>query len=282
MRQHYYPSSMLGAVLLVAGLLSLPAAAASAVSDESSAYPEKQADLETVIEQLQVDNPGLSKDEAMELAGLASVEAKSQGPLTPGREAGENPAGIIVQGPGSLGPDEMTPEEQALAEKVGTRANELAGQGFSREKVDSVLRKEFEQEFKQFEGIAPGERDDAHLKELSERGVPGMERAGGLEQRGGGAEVERYREMMERGAAQEQTSRELPSVERGEQAPVSEREAPQPREIEQYREAPEAARETVQREAPETTTRETVQREGSGSGPEERPEQYQEFTPPQG
>lgn len=270
MRQHY-SGSVLGTVLLVAGLLSVPATVASAVPDESSAYPEKQADLEMVIEQLQAENPGLSKDEAMELAGLASSEV-SREILAPGVGAGENREGIILHSPTNLGSGELTPEEQALSEKVGARANELAGQGLSKEKVDSVLRKEFEQEFKQFEGIAPGERDDAQLRELYERSTPGLvEHAGGLEQRGGGAEVERYREMTEHGAAQEQTSRELPSVERGERAPVSEREAPQSREVEQHREAPE-------------TTRETVQREGSGSGPApaERPEQYREYTPPQG
>lgn len=242
--------------LLWMGALFVPGTAASAAPDENSAYPEKQADLETVIEQLQTENPGLSKDEAMELAGRASAEVSREVPK-PGGDAGEK----------------MTPEEQALAEKVGTRANELAGQGLSKEKVDAALRQEFEKEFKQFEGrmghegIAPGERDDARLKELYERGTPGLvEHAGGLEQRGGGVEMERYREMTEHGATQEWAGHELPSVERGERAPVSEREVPQ------------------SREAPEST-HETVQREGSGSGPApaDRPEQqYREFTPPQG
>lgn len=206
MRQHY-SDSLLGTVLLVAGLLSVPATIALAVPDEGSAYPEKQADLETVIEQLQADNPGLSKDEAMELAGLASSEV-SREVLTPGVGAGENREGIILHSPThpgipevGTGPQpEMTPEEQALAEKVGARAEQLKGEGLSEREIDTLLKSEFEKEFSQHTWEA-GERDDSRLRELYQEGRPVGEALQQHERGEFGGErptqeqIERYREL---------------------------------------------------------------------------------------
>ena len=307
MRQHY-SGSMLGAVLLAAGLLSVPAAVASAVPDESSAYPEKQADLDAVIEQLQEDNPGLSKEEAFDLAQAASGEidrgfaerAGANEGLQQGLEQGL-PKGL-EQGLG--GPiAEMTGAEKALAEKVSARGaeigRELHEQGLSGENlekaVDGKLKQEFEKEFNEFKekDWAPMERDDSRLKELSERGVPGMEQKEGPTKE----QIERYREMekemeKEHGAGEHENRESAVDREKSWEAPTQERESTErpaydresTREIEQpTREVEQPTREVEQptREV-EQPTHEMEQREGSGSGPAERPEQYREYAPPQG
>lgn len=235
--------------LWIAGWVAWPGAPALAAEGEG-------VDLEAVIQGLRAENPGLSESEARELAGLAVQDLREGEGAARDLSAGATTeqAGIITQGPSALGAPElggggpgfeMTPEEQALAEQVGARANELAAEGLPPEEVDRVLKEEFAKEFERFKeheriwhDAPPGERDDARLKELYERGVPGVERAPGLEQREGlGHEpTNQEREQMERYREMGHGSREF-------DRPTYEREQPTPREA-------------VERPTAETPTRE--------------------------
>lgn len=207
--------------LWIAGWVAWPGALALAAEGEG-------VDLEAVIQELRAENPELSESEARELAGLAVQDVREGEGAARDLSAGATEqAGIIVTGPGNLGApelgggpgSEMTPEEHALAEKVGARAEQLKAEGLSEKEIDAVLRGEFEKEFKQFEGKAgheggPGERDDAKLKDLYERGVPGIEHAPGLEHREG-LELN-YREFPEGrpDLGHEPTSQEREQMER--------------------------------------------------------------------
>lgn len=215
--------------LWIAGWVAWPGAIALAAEGEG-------ADMEAVIQELRAENPQLSESEARKLAALAAQDLR-EGEGTAARDlaagTATEQAGILVQGPTGLGASElgggyigggsgseMTPEEHALAEKMGARVEQLKDEGLSPEEVDATLKEEFAKEFEQFREMekawheaAPGERDDARLRDLQERGVPGIERAHGLEGREGAPtkeQIERYREMEKEHSA----PREMPSADR--------------------------------------------------------------------
>lgn len=204
-------------MFLVLGLLGTMAATVlAAEGDEPTNAAEHPADLAEIVQQLQAENPGLTEAEALELAGIATAEIEMRGPggregaalgapelggeLVAGGNAGPD-QGNIVGGPyverPYLGGEEgrprmiMTPQEQALMVEVGTLERELGQQGYSPEQIQRQVEERFGERFNEMaaeHGFTPGERDDQRLRELYEGGVPGMERAPGLEHRGGDSE----------------------------------------------------------------------------------------------
>lgn len=141
---------------------------------------DEGADLEAAIEELKAE--GLSDEEARELAQAAAADLNRELSTPGGRREGE---ARMIQGGDVVG-EGMTPEEHQLAERVGARANELAGQGLSEKEIDGVLRSEFEKEFSQFkEGL------ELNYRELPE-GRPDLGHEPTSQER---EQMERYREQ---------------------------------------------------------------------------------------
>ena len=154
------------------------------------AADEGDQELEQVVQQLQAENPGLTKDEALEIAGLAAADAQGPlvregavGPATEGNAAPGAPAGLGL----SFGQsDTLTPQEQTLMNEVNTFEQNLAQKGLTPDQIHNEIETQFGERFRSesFDPAAfqPGERDDFRLQELYNQGRP-VE--GALEQRGG-------------------------------------------------------------------------------------------------
>lgn len=163
----------------------------------------------------------------------------------------------------------LTEQEQGLMGQVNAMEQDLRQKGLS----DSQIHQEIETKMgdKLREAFPRGE-SDSRLKELSERGVPGMERASGLEQRGGseqGGAAERG--SMERHQAEtpsRETTREAPSRESHDARETPSREAPS-------RETPsrEVERPTVERPAADPAERPTMERSPDGPQMERSPQE---------
>ncbi len=215
---------------LVMGLLGTMAMTALAAEGDEPTHAAAQPaeDLSEVVKQLQAENPGLTETEALELAGIAATEVELRGPG--GREGtalgapelgGELAGGNVGRGQGQQGMI-LTPKEQALMREVGGLEKKLADQGLSENEIQKAVEKQYGERFNEMaaeHGFTPGERDDQRLRELYEAGVPGMERAGGLEHRGGGefgpSERSRGGETERGGFGREQSERFGGEQERG-------------------------------------------------------------------
>lgn len=175
---------------------------------------DEEVDLEKVVTDLQAENPELSEAQARELAELAAGDVASR----EAREwtgAGTERTGIIVQGPGNLGAPElggggpapeMTPEERAIAERVGVRAQELAGQGLSEKEVDAALRQEFEKEWSGHEGMEHSKEQMEHYRgEMESHSRDAVEHSS--------REAERTTHEREQPATRETVEVERPTVE---------------------------------------------------------------------
>lgn len=203
-------------------------AAGVAVAADGSESQDTDAALDAAhLDAVRADlqRQGLSEAEASDLLHQASRDVLTGTKEAPaaGKEVGTDTRGVLVQGPSNLGAPELgggqgqslSPQEKALMDKVGT--------------------------------------DDARLKELYEKGVPGIERAAGLEHRSGEFEsmgrpdLGETRGGFERGTLERPSSgtREAPTHE----APVRELPA---REMEQPTREP--SREIVERPVYERST----------------------------
>lgn len=175
---------------------------------------DEPVDVERVVQDLRAENPDLTEAEARELADLAAADlAGREGREWTGRGTGE--AGIITQGPPALGAPElggggpapeMTPEERAIAERVGVRAQELAGQGLSEKEVDAALRQEFEKEWSGHEGMEHSKEQMEHYRgEMEGHSRDAVEHSS--------REAERTTHEREQPATRETVEVERPTVE---------------------------------------------------------------------
>ena len=264
MRHHLDLGYLTLGILLVGGTASLPAGmAAAAPTDETGSEYRGKADLQAVVEDLQKDNPGLTKEEALDLAQTAMGDVESRGSAERAGVTGEN-AGIITQGPTHLGAPElggstggqadMTPEQRELAGKVENFVEKLRREGRSEMDIPAALREEFGKELNGplggMERSDRGHNDDGSV--LLERGDTQQEVGDGKptreHEKPTREQVERYRELEKEYKEYNREHGELPAVEH--ERPAAERPL-----MERERERP-----SVERSSVETPTRETQER----------------------
>lgn len=129
----------------------------------------------------------------------------------------------------------LTAQEQAVMERVNSRANELAGQGLTHEQIDGKLKDEFKEEFSRapaHEGFGQegGTFTEGRSTELGRpdlgdaRDATGqrelMERQGGMEH--SREAVETHREQPEAREMMERPTYETPTTDRSHDRPASE------------------------------------------------------------
>lgn len=158
---------------LVAGLIGTTGNRVVAAKEEGG------ADLEKAIEQLQAENPGVSKEDAEQVLRLA--EKDLQGPVARELPGGKGEqAGGIVQG---LGGREITPEGQTLMKEANELGQALHDKGYTPEQIHEEIEKQFGDRFR--EGAERMEREmkehgftperEKEMRDLMEKEHPTME-----------------------------------------------------------------------------------------------------------
>lgn len=276
------PNALLAGILAVGiSLFSAPwiyAAEGEEDQLEAAATPEGQPDYQALAAELSAQ--GYSQDEVADVLEQAYGEVAA-GAAVDGSEGGQALAegapleGALYGGPTAGGTTaggtqaNLTPQEQALMETVGSQVKELAGQGLTEQQVHEAIEAQFGDQLREAaesRGIEYGqEHSSGGLERAAEQGGYGHEQGEqggyGREQQERGEHGGYVREQSERGSSE----REHGGDER-EQAERGSVEREQPEQPEQ------AERSSVEREQPEQREHAGhdvgMEREGSGQGPE--------------